>query len=147
MGEYYKDKGRYDDILYLEHYRSKERAAMSLEDRAAQFAPFMALTGYEDAIEETERLTDEKVDLDETVIEKINEKIYEISQNLSEKRHICVSYFRPDGKKAGGAYLTDIGTVKRVDEIGKMLIMDSGALIPMEQITGIEVLKSGNLHE
>ena len=74
MSEYYKDTNRYDDIINLPHHQSTERAHMSLHDRAAQFAPFAALTGHEEAVEETARLTDDKIILDETVIEKINQK-------------------------------------------------------------------------
>ena len=76
MSGYYKDERRYDDIISLPHHQSSERAHMSLHDRAAQFAPFAALSGHEEAIEETARLTDEKITLDESAIEKINEKLY-----------------------------------------------------------------------
>ena len=137
MSGYYKDEHKYDDIINLPHHQSKERAHMSLHDRAAQFAPFAALTGYDEAIEETARLTDEKITLDETAIEKINEKLYEISQHLSEKRNVSITYFRPDALKKGGAYLTDIGTIKRIDEIEKLILMDSGMKIKLEQIVDI----------
>lgn len=138
MSEYYKDEHKYDDIIGLPHHQSKERAHMSLYDRAAQFAPFAALTGHEEAIEETARITDEKIALDETAIEKINEKLYEISQHLSEKRNVSITYFRPDTHKSGGAYLTDVGTIKKMDDMEKVIIMDSGMKISMEQIIEIE---------
>ena len=111
---------------------------MSLHDRAAQFAPFAALYVHEEAIEETARLTDEEITLDETAIEKINEKLYEISQHLSEKWNVSITYFRPDKRKSGGAYLTDIGTIKKMDEIEKDIVMDSGMKISMEQIIEIK---------
>ena len=135
MSGYYKDEHRYDDIMDLPHHQSKERTHMSLHDRAAQFA---ALAGHEEAIEETARLTDEKIMLDETAIEKINEKLYDISQHLSEKRNVSITYFRPDTQKCGGAYLTDVGTVKKMDEVEKVILMDSGMKIAMEQIIEIE---------
>ena len=138
MGEYYKDEHRYDDIINLPHYRSKERQPMSLHDRAAQFAPFMALTGYEEAIEETTRLTDEKIDLDASAVGKINEKIHEIFMNLSEKWRVSITYFKPDEKKEGGAYLTDVGTVKKVDVNEQILVMENGVKIPMENVRVIE---------
>lgn len=141
MSGYYKDEHKYDDIINLPHHRSEERAHMSLHDRAAQFAPFAALSGHEAAIEETARLTDEKVTLEETAIEKINEKFYEISQHLSEKWNVSITYFKPDKRKSGGAYLTDIGTVKRIDEIEKAIIMDSGMKIKMEQIIEINQIE------
>ena len=93
MSEYYKDCGRYDDIINLPHHQSTVRAHMSLHDRAAQFAPFAALTGHEEAVEETARLTDERITLDETAIEKINQKLYDVVQHLSEKRTIIITYF------------------------------------------------------
>ena len=142
MSGYYKDEHKYDDIINLPHYRSKARAHMSLHNRAAQFAPFAALSGHEEAIEETARVTEEKIMLDETAIEKINEKLYEISQHLSEKWNIAITYFRPDSYKSGGEYLTDIGTVKKIDKSEKVIIMDSGMKIKMEYIVGIEVQKS-----
>lgn len=138
MSGYYKDEHRYDDIINLPHHQSKERAHMSLHDRAAQFAPFAALSGHEEAIEETARLTDDKIILDETAIEKINEKLYELSQHLSEKKSVAITYFKPDTLKQGGAYLTDIGSVKKIDVIEKIVFMDSGMKISMEQILGIE---------
>ncbi len=139
MSEYYKDKHRYDDIMNLPHHQSTERVHMSLHDRAAQFAPFAALTGHEEAIEETARLTDEKIILDETAIEKINEKLYELSQKLAEKQTVSITYFKPDELKQGGAYLTDICSIKKIDEIEKVVIMDSGMKIKMERIFSIEI--------
>ena len=138
MSGYYKDEHRYDDIMDLPHHQSKERTHMSLHDREAQFAPFAALAGHEEAIEETARLTDEKILLDETAIEQINEKLYDISHHLSEKRNVSITYFRPDTQKCGGAYLTDVGTVKKMDEVEKVILMDSGMKIAMEQIIEIE---------
>ena len=133
-----KDAHKYDDIIRLPHHVSTRHPQMSIHDRAAQFSPFAALTGHEEAIEETARLTDEKIMLDETAIEKINEKLYDISQHLSEKRNVSITYFRPDTQKCGGAYLTDVGTVKKMDEVEKVILMDSGMKIAMEQIIEIE---------
>ncbi len=139
MSEYYKDENRYDDIINLPHYQSTKRAHMSLHDRVAQFAPFAALTGHDDAIEETARLTDERIIMDDTAVEKINEKLYEISQHISEKWNVSITYFRPDALKKGGAYLTDTGTVKKIDTAEKLIFMDNGIKIDMEQIVGIEI--------
>lgn len=138
MSEYYKDVYRYDDIIELPHHQSAERAHMSLHDRAAQFAPFAALTGYDDAIEETARITDTKIVLDESAVENLNEKLYEISQHLAEKWKVSITYFRPDALKNGGAYVTDVGTIKKIDGIEKLIFMDSGMKIAMEQVIGIE---------
>ena len=134
MSEYYKDTHKYDDIIDMPHHQSKERPHMSLHDRAAQFAPFAALTGYEDAIKETARLTDEEIILDESTVGRINEKLFEISQHLSEKRKVSITYFRQDKTKKGGVYLTDIGIIKRIDEAEKCIVLDSGMKIKMKNI-------------
>ena len=140
MSGYYKDAHKYDDIIHLPHHQSKERPHMSLHDRAAQFAPFAALTGHEEAIKETARVTEERINLDESAIEKINQKLCEIEQFLEEKRNVAITYFKPDIHKKGGAYLTDVGTVKKIDVNDKILLMDSGMKIAMDLIIGIEIL-------
>lgn len=137
MSEYYEDKHRYDELLDLPHHQSAERRSMSLHDRAAQFSPFAALTGYDAAIEETQRLTDEEIILDETAVAKINEQLSEIALHLSEKWQVTITYFQPDARKSGGAYLTDTGAVKKIDEVEHMVRMDSGIEISMERIVSI----------
>ena len=129
----------YEDMLYLPHHQSTKRKHMSLHDRAAQFAPFAALNGYEDAIEETGRLTEEEMILDETAVAQINEQLQYLSAHVGEHITVSVTYFRPDERKSGGTYLTDIGVVKRVDETNHFLIMDNGVAISMEQIREIEI--------
>ena len=140
MSEYYKDEHRYDDIIHLPHHQSTKRAHMSLYDRAAQFAPFAALTGHDAAIEETARLTETEITLDDTAIVAINEKLYEISQHLSEQWKVSVTYFRPDEKKQGGSYLTDVGYIRKINETEQIIIMDNGMHIKMERIIKIEVV-------
>lgn len=137
MSEYYEDKHRYDDLLDLPHHQSTGREHMSLHDRAAQFSPFAALTGYDAAIEETQRLTDEEITLDETVVAGINEQLFEIARHLSEKWQVTLTYFQPDARKSGGTYLTDTGTVKKIDEIEQIVWMDSGVGISMKRIASI----------
>ena len=140
MGNYYKDEHKYDDIINLPHHQSTERAHMSLHDRAAQFAPFAALTGHEEAIEETARVTDEKTTLDESTVAKINEMLFDIAQHLSEKKTVSITYFVPDKKKSGGAYLTDVGIIKKIDELEQTVLMDSSMMIPMQEIRNIEYI-------
>ena len=106
MSEYYEDKHRYDDLLDLPHHQSTEREHMSLHDRAAQFSPFAALTGYDAAIEETQRLTDEEITLDETAVAKINEQLSEIAQHLSERWQVTITYFQPDARTVSYTHLT-----------------------------------------
>ena len=139
MSEYYPDAHRYDDIIHLPHHRSVRRPHMTLHDRAAQFAPFAALTGHEEAIEETARLTDSEIVLDETAIAAINAKLYEISQRLSEKPVVSITYFCLDTHKEGGAYLTDVGFIRKIDKEEKVLFMDSGIRIPMDRIVELYI--------
>lgn len=141
MSGYYKDEHIYDDIINLPHYQSKKRAHMSLEDRAAQFASFAALTGHEEAIEETARLTEKKIVLDEAAKEAISEKLFEISQSLDKKWNVSITYFKPDRFKEGGAYLTDIGVVKKIDEVEKIVVMDNGMRVEIEGIIGVGIDK------
>ena len=140
MSGYYKDEHRYDDIIQLPHHQSTKRAHMSLHDRAAQFAPFAALTGHEAAIEETARLTENEIMLDETAIADVNDKLSEISQHLAEQWRVSITYFKPDRKKQGGAYLTDVGVIRKINETEQFILMDSGVQIKMEQIIKIEVM-------
>lgn len=130
----------YEDILYLPHHQSPKREHMSLRDRAAQFAPFAALTGYEDAIEETGRLTDEEILLDETAVDRINEQLQYLAAHMDEGIRVSVTYFRPDDRKSGGAYLTDIGVIKKIDQDRQTLLMESGVTIAMGQIRELEIV-------
>ena len=136
----YQNQHQYDDILNLPHPTSKNHPRMSLHDRAAQFSPFAALTGYDAAIEETQRLTEEEIVLDETAVARINEQLSEIAQHLSEKWQVTITYFLPDARKSGGAYLTDTGTVKKIDEVEHVVRMDSGIGISMERIVSISYI-------
>lgn len=134
--EYYDDEHRYDDIINLPHYQSAKRAHMSLHDRAAQFAPFSALTGHEEAIEETARLTENEIIIDESQREQINQMLSKITSQ-GNNSSVAITYFKPDKLKKGGAYLTDTGRVKKVDTIEKVVIMESGMVIALEQIVNI----------
>ena len=129
---------KYKDIIDLPHHQSKKRQQMSLIDRAAQFSPFAALTGHNDAIIETARLTDRQIELDEGTKSIINEKIQMISDYLSEKPTVTITHFEPDIKKAGGAYLNTTGTVKRIDEFKKEIILTDGRIISIESISDIK---------
>ena len=131
---------KYDDMIDLPHHVSKTHPPMDIMDRAAQFSPFAALTGYDAAIEETQRLTEEEIVLDETAVARINEQLSEIAQHLSEKWQVTITYFQPDARKSGGAYLTDTGTVKKIDEVEHVVRMDSGIGISMERIVSISYI-------
>lgn len=132
------EANNYDDIINLPHHVSTVRAHMSLHDRAAQFLPFAALTGYEDAIRETGRITQEQITLSESEIEGLNERLHILSEEAGSHPKICVTYFVPDEKKDGGAYETAEGYVKRIDEYRRILIMEDGRQIPMEDMIELD---------
>lgn len=128
---------RYDDIINLPHHQSATRAHMSNHDRAAQFSPFAALTGYDDAVKETARLTNVKINLDEYEKEALNVRLSIIQDMLDEQPEVSVTYFLPDKKKAGGAYVTATGSVKKIDEYEHLVIMRDGTKIPIDDIADI----------
>ncbi len=128
----------YKDIIDMEHPTSKKHKRMSLYSRAAQFAPFAALQGHDAAINETARLTEERFELDEDTLAKLNKKLNIISDNLGTKTEVTITYFLPDEYKDGGSYPTIRGVVKRIDEYEGAVIMRDGIKIPIEQIYGIE---------
>ncbi len=129
---------KYKDIINLPHHQSKRRPRMSMIDRAAQFSPFAALTGHNDAIIETARLTDRKIELDEGTKSVLNEKIQMISDYLSEMPTVTFTHFEPDTKKGGGAYLKTTGTVKKIDDFNKEIYLTDGTIILIEHIYEIE---------
>lgn len=129
--------GSYDDIINLPHHVSKKRPRMSAVDRGAQFSPFAALTGYDAAVKETARLTDKRLELDEYIKEALNEKLRIIGDRLEDSPEISITYFLPDAKKAGGAYVTASGAVKKIDTYEGILVMADGIKIPIEEISEI----------
>lgn len=128
---------KYDDIIDLPHPTSYRHVRMSQHDRAAQFSPFAALTGYDAAVRETARLTDARRELDDTERAVLNEKLRTLRDFLDEEPEVSVTYFVPDRKKAGGEYVTVTGTVKNLDEYARTVVMADGTAIPMEQIREI----------
>lgn len=128
----------YDDIINLPHHVSATRPQMSMIDRAAQFSPFAALTGYDAAIKETGRLTDEKIEIDEDTKASLDMKQAHLMEIIDEQPEISITYFLPDTKKSGGAYVTVTGNLKRFDEYERLLILTNGKKIPMDDIADIE---------
>lgn len=137
----YSDKNtenqRYDDIIALKHYTSPNRTPMSRSDRAAQFAPFSALTGYEDAISETARQVDRKTELAEDALEALNRSLLLIREHPEQKTEVCVTYFQRDAKKAGGKYVTWQGKVREIDEVERVLVTQDKIKIPLGDILDI----------
>lgn len=131
----------YEDIIGLEHHQSKTHPHMSIHDRAAQFAPFSALTGHGAAIAETARLTEQETELDEYVVEEIDEKLQWLVQNLESKPQVTITYFVPDEKKEGGAFAQKTGYVKKLDSYRKTILLTDDTCIDMEKIKEIHIEK------
>lgn len=129
--------GNYDDILHLPHPAPKTHRRMSQQDRAAQFAPFAALTGYEDVITEAGRLTDRRIELDDGEITILDERLRLVLAG-GAGQEVSVTWFQPDERKNGGSYVTTIGKVKKVDELKRTLVMKDGAEVPIEEIIDIQ---------
>ncbi len=127
----------YSDIIHLPHPEPKNHPRMSMQNRAAQFAPFAALTGYEDVIQETGRLTDGFIELDEDDKERLNLKVAELMARIEEHPSVTITYFIPDSRKAGGSYSTLSGRLKSIDEIQQALILEDGTVIPFNRIFNI----------
>ena len=125
---------RYDEIMGLPHHVSKTRPHMPMSDRAAQFAPFAALTGYDSAIKETGRLTDERIELDEEALAALDRKYQLLMDTLDDAPEVTIIYFQPDERKAGGQYVSATGTVKKVDDFERRIIMQDGTRIPLDNI-------------
>lgn len=132
-----QNERQYDDIINLPHHVSQNHPQMSLRNRAAQFSPFAALTGHEAAIQETARLTDSFIELDEDRKEQLDEQLRLIRENLARKPECEITYFRPDEKKDGGAYLTVRGRIQKIDEFEHRIIFTDGTALPIKNLFAI----------
>lgn len=121
----------YDDIMGLSHHVSASRRPMSNSDRAAQFAPFAALTGYEAVIRETGRLTDAEIELDECSKAFLNEKLRKVAAGVHQRPLVTFTCFRRDERKQGGAYVKITGRVKRINEAEGQILLTDGTAIPI----------------
>ncbi len=130
--------GKYDEIMGLPHHVSKTRPQMPMSDRAAQFAPFAALTGYDAAIKETGRLTDERIELDVEALSTLDMKYQLLMEALDEAPEVTITYFQPDERKAGGKYVSAVGTVKKIDDFERRITMRDGTRIPMDDVLSID---------
>ena len=127
-------KSKYDEIMGRPHHVSKTRPQMPMSDRAAQFSPFAALTGYDSAIKETGRLTDEKIELDEEALTALDRKYQLLINALDDAPEVTITYFQADERKAGGKYITATGAVKKVDDFERRITMQDGSKIPMDEV-------------
>lgn len=130
---------KYEDIINLPHHVSNKHPKMTLKSRAAQFAPFAALTGYDDEIKETARLTNERIELDDEAKNILNNKIRIILEQISTRPVVTFTYFIPDLQKEGGKYVTAKGIVKKINEYKKMIILEDMTEIPIKEIINIQI--------
>jgi len=128
----------YDDFLNLPHHVSADLPHMSMQNRAAQFAPFAALVGYDALIQETTRLTDQKAELDESVKAELNEKLRLLLELMPQQPEVTITYFLPDNRKAGGAYKTTSGIVRKYLRSENLLVMIDGSQIPIDAIAALD---------
>ena len=132
------EENRYDDIIGMPHPTSKSHPRMSRLNRAAQFAPFAALTGYDDAIAEAARLTDGQTELTDAERLALGEKLALLRDSLNASPTVTVTFFKPDARKAGGAYVSVTGAVRRVREYERELVMEDGQVIPFDRILDVD---------
>lgn len=129
-----QDINRYDDIINLSRHVSISHPPMPIIDRAAQFSPFAAVTGFDGAIKETARLTDERIVLDESAKSVLDEKLRIVQEQLDKRPEITITYFQQDKKKAGGAYISTSGRVRKIDNYERTINMQDGTIIEIEDI-------------
>lgn len=132
-----KNSGKYDDIINLPHHISKKHPRMSLEARSAQFAPFAALTGYDEVIRETARITNKRIEINEEMKAILNEKLLIIKSQIQTRPCITVTYFVPDSKKDGGKYVSVTGKVAKIDEYRQKILLENKIEIPISEIIEI----------
>jgi len=129
--------GNYDDIIHLPHHVSTRHSPMPMEKRAAQFNPFAALVGYDEAVGETGRVTEEFTDLTEDRMLELNEKLMLLHGAMAERPRVTVSWFRPDEKKSGGAYVTASGVLRKISDLDRTITVDD-RVIPVDRIMEID---------
>ena len=129
---------KYNAIMNRQHHVSKTRPQMPMSDRATQFAPFAALTGYDSAIKETGRLTDERIEPDEEALTALDMRYQLLMDALDDAPEVSITYFQPDERKAGGKYITATGVVKKVDDFERRITMQDGTKIPMDDVLSID---------
>ncbi len=128
------DNLKYEDIIHLPHPTSRRHPRMSVYERAAQFSPFAALTGYDAAVKETARLTEQRIELDECEKNVLDERLQYLQKHLAEQPTVTVTYFKPDERKTGGQYLTVTGIVKKIDSHNRCVIFMDDTRIPLDEI-------------
>lgn len=132
------EKSKYDDIIMIPHHVSKKHPQMSPLNRAAQFSPFAALTGYDAAIQEAQRLTDSFIEIDESREIELNEQFSFIRENLDKQPELKITCFQPDEKKSGGSYITVCGRIKKIDEYNRQVVFVDGTTLSIDYILSMQ---------
>ena len=133
----------YDDIKDMTRPQYPDLPPMPVHDRAAQFSPFAALVGYEDAVEETERLTDSRREMEQDEINELNARLQELSDRLQDRPKIRVTFFIRDKKKEGGSYASKVGNVRTIDRFNNVILFADGASVPVRDMYSIVFIKEG----
>lgn len=137
IGEGFHD---YDDIIDLPHHVSGRHPQMTMQARAAQFQPFAALSGYEDAVDETERVVEQKIELGEDAKANIDQQLARLATDKTGCLQACYTYFVQDAFKSGGAYETAVGAVKKLDELNRCIVLTDGRAISVDDLLSVEIL-------
>ena len=130
--------GPYDDIINLPHPTSQRHPRMPVRDRAAIFSPFAALSGHGAAIAETARLTEQRIELDEDTRAELDRRQAVLLEHMDEQPEITITWFQPDERKDGGAYLTTTGRLRKFRELERILVLADGTEIPLEDVVALE---------
>lgn len=135
-----RDMGKYDDIINLEHHVSKNHKPMSIYDRSAQFAPFAALVGYDESINEAGRVVDKKIELGADKIDEISQTLSLLMSRKDEINSISITYFQKDKTKNGGKYLSIVSQVKKIDTNSKIIVLENNTKISFCDIIDIALI-------
>lgn len=133
-------KDDYRELLHLPHHRSQTHAPMPRRDRAAQFAPFAALTGFDAQLRETERQTQAQAEPNEDALQELDQSLHTLFACVHTQPAVQVRWFVPDAKKSGGAYKTAAGRVLQLDRNRSLLVLDSGPVIALGAIAELRFL-------
>jgi hypothetical protein len=136
--------GKYDDMLHLPHHVSRKHPPMPPENRAAQFAPFAALTGFGAAIRETARRTEPRRELDESEKAALDRELRRLQARIAERPPVTVSYYRPDERKEGGAYVTRTEPAVKLDPAARVLVLQSGAAVEFDAISALRLFSEAD---
>lgn len=132
--------GPYDDIINLPHHVSSTRPRMSSENRAAQFSPFAALTGYDAAVKETGRLTDKRIELDDNAMAQLDMKLHMLSDRISQLPEVSITHFKEDEKKDGGVYITTMGRIKKIDIYKRLIVFEDDDKVEIDDVIDIDIM-------